>query len=101
MMRPKSITFRLTLFFSTASTVVLLVVGHLIGTLCEAHFEEMDLEEAESVGGLVMEKLGEIPHEGQKIPFAQFDVVVKKMNGPRIVLLRVYPRRNAVEETGV
>ena len=45
MMRPKSITFRLTLFFSTASTVVLLVVGHLIGTLCEAHFEEMDLEE--------------------------------------------------------
>ena len=26
-MRPKSITFRLTLFFSTASTAVLLVVG--------------------------------------------------------------------------
>jgi CBS domain containing-hemolysin-like protein len=63
--------------------------------------EEMDLEEAESVGGLVMEKLGDIPHEGQKIPFSQFDVVVKKMNGPRIVLLRVYPRRDAVEETGV
>ena len=63
--------------------------------------EEMDLEEAESVGGLVMEKLGEIPHEGQKISFAQFDVVVKKMNGPRIVLLRIYPRRNPDEETGV
>jgi len=28
-------------------------------------------------------------------------VVVKKMNGPRIVLLRIYPRRDAVEETGV
>jgi two-component system heavy metal sensor histidine kinase CusS len=45
MMRPKSITFRLTLFFSTASTAVLLVVGTLIGTLVEAHFEELDLEE--------------------------------------------------------
>jgi len=44
-MRPKSITFRLTLFFSTASTVVLLVVGYLIGTLVEAHFEELDVEE--------------------------------------------------------
>ena len=44
-MRPKSITFRLTLFFSTASTAVLLVVGYLIGTLVEAHFEELDLME--------------------------------------------------------
>jgi two-component system heavy metal sensor histidine kinase CusS len=45
MMRPKSITFRLTLFFSTASTAVLLVVGSLIGTLVEAHFEEIDLND--------------------------------------------------------
>ncbi len=44
-MRPKSITFRLTLFFSTASTAVLLVIGYLIGTLVQAHFEELDLEE--------------------------------------------------------
>jgi CBS domain containing-hemolysin-like protein len=63
--------------------------------------EEVDLEEADSVGGLVMEKLGDIPREGQKIAFAQFDVVVKKMNGPRIVLLRIYPRKNSKDETGV
>ena len=44
-MRPKSITFRLTLFFSTASTAVLLVVGYLIGTLVERHFEEIDLND--------------------------------------------------------
>jgi two-component system heavy metal sensor histidine kinase CusS len=44
-MRPKSITFRLTLFFSTASTAVLLAVGYLIGTLVEAHFEDLDLME--------------------------------------------------------
>ena len=63
--------------------------------------EEVDLEEADSVGGLVMEKLGDIPRAGQKITFAQFDVVVKKMNGPRIVLLRIYPRKNSEEETGI
>ena len=42
-MQPRSITFRLTLLFSTASTAVLLFVGTLIGTLVEAHFEEIDL----------------------------------------------------------
>jgi CBS domain containing-hemolysin-like protein len=41
-----------------------------------------------------MVKLGDIPTEGQKIEFDQFDVVVKKMIGPRIVLGRVYPKGN-------
>ncbi len=45
MIRPQSITFRLTLFFSAASTAVLLVVGYLIGTLVEKHFEEIDLND--------------------------------------------------------
>ena len=54
--------------------------------------EEVDLEDADSAGGLIMSKLGDIPVEGQKIPFDQFDVVVKKMNGPRIVMIQVYPR---------
>ncbi|SMC26147.1 Hemolysin, contains CBS domains [Andreprevotia lacus DSM 23236] len=49
---------------------------------------------ADSVGGLVLGKLGELPREGQRIEFALFDVVVKKMNGPRIVLLRVYPKQD-------
>jgi CBS domain containing-hemolysin-like protein len=30
--------------------------------------------------------------EGQKIEFPQFDAVVKKMNGPRIVLVRIHPK---------
>ena len=47
---------------------------------------------ADSVGGLIMEKLGSLPKEGDKIQFDQFDVVVKKMNGRRIVLLRVHPK---------
>jgi CBS domain containing-hemolysin-like protein len=60
--------------------------------------EQMDLEDADSVGGLIMEKLGDIPQEGQKIAFDQFDAVVKKMSGPRIVLVRIYPKRTANQE---
>lgn len=40
----KSITFRLTLLFASASTAVLLVLGLLIGNSVEHHFEEMDMD---------------------------------------------------------
>ena len=53
---------------------------------------DLDSEEVESIGGLIMHVLGDIPIEGQKIEFAQFDAVVKKMNGPRIVLVRIHPK---------
>ncbi|WP_323003984.1 transporter associated domain-containing protein [Denitromonas sp.] len=45
-----------------------------------------------SIGGLIMQVLGDVPEEGQRIGFGHFDIVVKKMNGPRIVLVRVFPR---------
>lgn len=54
--------------------------------------EELGLDEVESVGGMLMEKLGDIPKQGQRIGFSRFDVVVKKMNGPRIVLVKVIPQ---------
>ncbi len=54
--------------------------------------ETLGLDEVESVGGLLMVKLGDIPKQGQKIEFPFFDIVVKKMNGPRIVLVKVIPR---------
>ena len=57
--------------------------------------EELGLEEVESVGGLVMLKLGDIPKQGQRVEFKYFDVVVKKMNGPRILLVKVIPRQVA------
>jgi len=53
-------------------------------------------DEVDSVGGLVMWKLGDLPKEGDKIAFDQFDVVVKKMNGPRIVLIRVYSHKGGL-----
>lgn len=54
----------------------------------------IDIEESgvDSVGGLIMQKLGDLPEEGQRIAFERFDAVVKKMRGPRIVLLRIYPK---------
>ncbi|RZA36481.1 MAG: HlyC/CorC family transporter [Lysobacteraceae bacterium] len=54
--------------------------------------EAMGLDDVESVGGLLMAKLGDIPKQAQRIGFPQFDVVVKKMNGPRILLVKVYPK---------
>ncbi|MCD6025688.1 MAG: HlyC/CorC family transporter [Solimicrobium sp.] len=73
--------------------------GTLIGkgslplyTLGTALGIELDNEEVESIGGLLMQKLGDLPVEGQRIEFAQFDAIVKKMNGPRIVLVRIYPK---------
>ncbi|ADJ62602.1 HlyC/CorC family transporter [Herbaspirillum seropedicae] len=52
----------------------------------------------DSVGGLVMEKLGDLPKEGQKIDFPAFDVVIKRMSGPKIVLVKVYPKLQEARE---
>lgn len=75
--------------------------GTLIGkgslpifTLERALGIEIENENVDSVGGLVMWKLGDVPGEGQKIEFEQFDVVVKKMSGPRIMLVRIYPKES-------
>jgi CBS domain containing-hemolysin-like protein len=53
---------------------------------------DIDEGKAESVGGLVIQALNDLPSEGQRVEFDRFDVVVKKMKGPRIVLVRVYPK---------
>jgi CBS domain containing-hemolysin-like protein len=53
---------------------------------------DIDEGSAESVGGLVINALGDLPEEGRRVEFDRFDVVVKKMKGPRIVLVRVYPK---------
>ncbi len=56
---------------------------------------DIDEGRAESVGGLVIQALNDLPAEGQRVEFDLFDVVVKKMKGPRIVLVRVYPKTPA------
>jgi CBS domain containing-hemolysin-like protein len=39
-----------------------------------------------------MAKLRDIPQEGQRIEFDNFEVVVKKMHRASIVLVRIYPK---------
>lgn len=54
---------------------------------------DIESEEADTVAGLILETLGELPKRGQKIEFEQFSVVVKKMTGPKIALVRVFPAK--------
>ncbi|MBL8473594.1 MAG: HlyC/CorC family transporter [Rhodocyclaceae bacterium] len=58
---------------------------------------KIDEQEVESVGGLVLQKTGSVPKEGECIEFDGFDIVVKKMQGPRILLVRVYPKARTGE----
>ncbi|WP_322012561.1 hemolysin family protein [Paraburkholderia sp. J12] len=60
---------------------------------------DIDEGRAESVGGLVIHALNDLPTEGQRVSFPHFDIVVKKMKGPRIVLVRIYPK-GLVDEGG-
>lgn len=60
----KSITFRLTLLFASASTTVLLLLGLVIGSLVEQHFEELDME-------LLNGKLVLLRHTLEKVRFNQ------------------------------
>jgi CBS domain containing-hemolysin-like protein len=55
------------------------------------HIELPDLE-VDSVGGLVMRQLGRLPNEGERIGFSHFDIVIKRMQGPRILLLKIKPK---------
>jgi CBS domain containing-hemolysin-like protein len=58
---------------------------------------DIESEDADTIAGLVLWALGNIPKEGQRVEFTAFDVVVKKMIGPRILLVRVYPKSQGHE----
>lgn len=77
-MNPKSITFRLTLFFASASTFVLLVVGFLVGSLVESHFEEQDRMELHGKLELVRHALAKvrIPSDLTTIPQSLSDALI-------------------------
>ena len=55
--------------------------------------EELNQEDFDSVGGLIMAKLRDIPKEGQKISFDEFDIEVTKMSRAQIVNVKVYPQK--------
>lgn len=45
-----------------------------------------------------MQQLGDLPEEGLRILLPAFDAVVKKMNGPRIVMARIFPKAESTAE---
>jgi CBS domain containing-hemolysin-like protein len=53
---------------------------------------DIESEEADTVAGLILWKLTDIPKKGDRIEFDQFSIVVKKMIGSKISLVRVYPK---------
>ncbi|MBI2792969.1 MAG: HlyC/CorC family transporter [Gammaproteobacteria bacterium] len=55
-------------------------------------------DKAKTISGLVFDKLQGFPTEGQKIDFNDFTLVVKKIRGPRILQVRVYPKQNEPDE---
>lgn len=70
----KSITFRLTLLFASASTAVLLLLGLLIGASLEHHFEEQDME-------LLTGKLKLITHALERVRSARdLDVLPQQLD---------------------
>ncbi|MDI1309211.1 MAG: hemolysin family protein [Methylotenera sp.] len=60
---------------------------------------DIESEDADTIAGLILWALGDLPKEGQRVSFTSFDVVVKKMIGPRILLVRVYPKIQVVDNT--
>jgi len=48
--------------------------------------------DANSVGGLVLERLGRIPVAGDRVALPDFDIGVFAMDGPRIAQVKVTPR---------
>lgn len=58
---------------------------------------DIESDDADTVAGLILWKLKNIPKKGQRIEFDQFSIVVKKMKGPKISLVRVYPNINTTQ----
>lgn len=59
---------------------------------------DVDVEDVDSVGGLVMWQLQRVPQKGDRVEFEDFTIVVKDMRGPKITRVQVFPRRDGEEE---
>jgi CBS domain containing-hemolysin-like protein len=53
---------------------------------------EIENDDVDSVGGLVMWQLDRVPRKGDRARFSDFDIVVREMRGPRIGRVQVFPR---------
>ncbi|CAG7600483.1 hemolysin family protein [Candidatus Vallotia tarda] len=63
------------------------------------HLLSVDFGEqsAESVGGMILDKLGELPQQGQIVDFGPCLITVDERVGPRIVMVKVSPKMPSAE----
>lgn len=52
-------------------------------------------DEIDTISGLILARIERLPTRGEKIKFKDFDVKIKKMSGPRIELVKIYPKKIA------
>lgn len=55
-------------------------------------FDEVEEEEADTVGGLILNRLGYLPKAGEKIEFTYFTATVEKVKGTKIQQICVWPK---------
>jgi CBS domain containing-hemolysin-like protein len=65
---------------------------YILETFLDVELEDHD-ETVNTIGGLLMSKLGRLPQVGERITFDEFDVVVNKMRGPQILQVEIYPKK--------
>lgn len=56
---------------------------------------DIETEDVDSVGGLIMWKLERLPEPGERVDFGDFSIEVTDMKGPRITGVRVFPAASA------
>ena len=63
----------------------------------EEESEDED-EKSEILSELILNKLGRLPREGERIQFREFKVIVKKMHAQRITRVKIIPKLKAKTE---
>jgi len=59
------------------------------------HFD-IENGEVTTIGGFLMAKLGRIPERGDRWSLGDYDVVVETTEGPRVLKVRIEPKRDAL-----
>lgn len=54
--------------------------------------------EPETLTGYILNKLGRLPNEGERISFKQFKAIILKMRGSRIMKIKIIPKPKPKEE---
>ncbi len=60
-------------------------------------YEELPVDEYDSLGGLVLELAGDIPKAGESFSWGNLELVVEQAKGPRLEKIRVIERKSSAD----